>query len=406
MIDILKKYISNHSVPLSCIVGSFFALLWLTVLHVPDPNIIPGYSFAVLSTTISVIIEMFSESIFNFTITHGYLRLRLIAEGGALLTRCLLLAFFVRDYAEYSLYIFGIAMIISAIFYTLLLWGFLIIDGFEEVSDSKSALTDFIPYATDSTSDVPLFSLSISFLKQTGVKQLLTEGEKFVMTFFNPLTFAEQGVFDLVSNLGALAARFVLQPIEESAFMVFSQFIDREQAPLKQKQQSLRGCTNAYANVLKLNSLVGLTVVAFGFNYSELALKMYAGSTFSNGIGPTLLRWQCLYTLVIAVNGITECFTFAAMNKRELDSFNKVLLYLSVLFLTCAYFLTKTLGAAGFIIANCVNMTSRIIYRSATIVPNIILTFFFYLVYVLQKFISKALVSETQHQSPFQITQR
>ena len=71
------------------------------------------------------------------------------------------------------------------------------------------------------------YSLTISFLSQTIIKQLLTEGEKFVMTLFDPLSFADQGMYDMVNNLASLASRFVLAPIEESAFLIFSKIIDR-----------------------------------------------------------------------------------------------------------------------------------------------------------------------------------
>ena len=49
------------------------------------------------------------------------------------------------------------------------------------------------------------------------MKQLLTDCEKYVMTFFNLLTLSEQGIFDVVSNLGSLAARFIFRPAEEQS---------------------------------------------------------------------------------------------------------------------------------------------------------------------------------------------
>lgn len=36
-------------------------------------------------------------------------------------------------------------------------------------------------------------------------------------------------------------------------------------------------------------------------------------------LGPVLLRAYCLYVLLLAINGVTECFTFAAMSKEEVD---------------------------------------------------------------------------------------
>lgn len=50
--------------------------------------------------------------------------------------------------------------------------------------------------------------LSVSFAKQCVVKQVLTEGERYVMTISPLLTFSEQSMYDIVNNLGSLAARF------------------------------------------------------------------------------------------------------------------------------------------------------------------------------------------------------
>ncbi|RYE12115.1 MAG: hypothetical protein EOP45_23430, partial [Sphingobacteriaceae bacterium] len=44
-------------------------------------------------------------------------------------------------------------------------------------------------------------SLTKSFISQTIIKQLLTEGERFVMTIFNPISFADQGTYDMIHNL-------------------------------------------------------------------------------------------------------------------------------------------------------------------------------------------------------------
>lgn len=60
------------------------------------------------------------------------------------------------------------------------------------------------------------------------MKQLLTDGERYVMTFFNTLKFDQQGVYDVVNNLGSLAARFLFKPVESAAYFYFSQLVQRE----------------------------------------------------------------------------------------------------------------------------------------------------------------------------------
>lgn len=64
------------------------------------------------------------------------------------------------------------------------------------------------------------------------MKQLLTDGERYVMTFFNTLKFDQQGVYDIVNNLGSLAARFLFKPVETAAYFYFSQLVQRE-VPIK-----------------------------------------------------------------------------------------------------------------------------------------------------------------------------
>jgi oligosaccharide translocation protein RFT1 len=52
-------------------------------------------------------------------------------------------------------------------------------------------------------------------------KLVLAEGTKIAMTKVQ--SAYDQGVYGLVVNLGSIAARMLLQPFEEAAFMSFSQ---------------------------------------------------------------------------------------------------------------------------------------------------------------------------------------
>ena len=76
---------------------------------------------------------------------------------------------------------------------------------------------------------------------------------------------------------------------------------------------------NTLSILLKFVLVVALTILSFGHSYSYLALDIYGGSLLSGGEGPTLLRWYCVYVLALAVNGVTECFTFAAMSQQQVD---------------------------------------------------------------------------------------
>lgn len=91
-------------------------------------------------------------------------------------------------------------------------------------------------FCPQSTINHDLARLTWSFFKQGIMKQILTEGERYIMTLFSVLTFSEQGVYDIVNNLGSLAARFLFRPIEESAYFYFSQMVARDTTIQEQNQ--------------------------------------------------------------------------------------------------------------------------------------------------------------------------
>lgn len=58
------------------------------------------------------------------------------------------------------------------------------------------------------------------------------------MTFLNVLSFGDQGVYDIINNLGSLVARFIFLPIEESFYVFFAKVLERGCDVRRQKQVS------------------------------------------------------------------------------------------------------------------------------------------------------------------------
>eukprot|EP00795_Rhopilema_esculentum_P014780 gene14780-5886_t len=156
----------------------------------------------------------------------------------------------------------------------------------------------------------------------------------------------------------ALAAKC----LSNSYYVLFCQILVRGKQHKNTKELETAG--RILSGVLKFVSLTGLIIMVFGFSYSYLALDIYGGKLLSSGGGPTLLRWYCVYVLIIAVNGITECFMFALMSKDEVDHYNHYMVAFSLVFLVASLGLTKGFGSVGFILANCINMGLRIIHSN------------------------------------------
>lgn len=176
--------------------------------------------------------------------------------------------------------------------------------------------------------------------------QILTEGERYVMTLVNLLSFSEQGVFDVVNNLGSLAARFLFRPIEESAYFYFSQLVHRDEEISKQSkvrliiryeqtpfnsscdflffltlyfQASMDEAAFVLKNLLRCVSSLGLLVLFFGQGYAKMALFLYGGKNLAYGLGTKLLKTHCLAILLMAINGSTECYALSTMNTKEIN---------------------------------------------------------------------------------------
>nr|CAD7198568.1 unnamed protein product [Timema douglasi] len=241
--------------------------------------------------------------------------------------------------------------------------------GKEEMEDDFpfESLTDFLPARIENQVcqryppvNYRLANLTWSFFKQGVLKQVLTEGERYIMTLFSVLTFYEQGMYDVVNNLGSLAARFLFRPIEDAAYFYFSQMVRRDAPIQEQNQKHMSESSNVLCQLLRCITSLGLVILVFGQSYSTLLLFLYGGRGLISGPGPTLMRAHCLSVLLLAVNGVTECYSFATMSTRQLDRYNYMMALLSILFLIVSWGLTTLLGGVGFILANCCNMAARI----------------------------------------------
>ena len=127
------------------------------------------------------------------------------------------------------------------------------------------------------------------------------------------------GVYDVINNLGSLAARFIFMPVEESFYVFFAHTLYRGEPVEKQKPENIPLVADTLGALIKLVVVIALVILSFGYAYSYLALSIYGGELLTDGDGPTLLRWYCVYVLLLAVNGVTECFMFSAMSQARVD---------------------------------------------------------------------------------------
>lgn len=280
---------------------------------------------------VAAVVELAAEPAYIFCQAHLLVGSRVLLEGIAQIVRTLVTVALVLLAPDLGLLIFGATQLLAAAVLVLAYYGlsqlipvlvlvFAVFRGrpiprlfagnvqrYVSHGDSGyhiASAGDLAPHRPWGTPETPeVLARAGSFVKNSFVKQLLTEGERYIMTVFNVVDFAEQGVFDVVANLGSLVARFLFLPIEENYYVFFSMLLGPGVA-LKHVERNMNLAARGLAILLKFGALVGLTFVAFGPAYTAILLDIYGGRNLSAGIGPYLLAWYCVYVLTMALNGI------------------------------------------------------------------------------------------------------
>jgi len=332
---------------------------------------------------ISCVVELIAEAPVFVARVFCFVKLKIAMDTLHIFIRSIVFLTIVFHNQDICIYAFAIAQFCSATFIVIGFYGsmhyFIESEKLKEKDDDKKkrnlldmenfpfqSITEMIPgYLPNNEKkfNTELQVLTLSFIKQGVFKQILTEGEKYVMSISPVLSFTEQATYDIVNNLGSLAARFIFRPIEDSSYFYFTQTISRDLSLIRQEKEKVDEAGFVLKTLFMIITSVGLIIFVFGQYYSGIALYLYGGADFvSDGLSEKLLRWHCLAILFLAVNGISEAFMFATNSSSEIDKYNVYMAAFSIAFLLSSYLLTNMLGPVGFIVANCANMFCRICY--------------------------------------------
>ncbi|VDK89384.1 unnamed protein product, partial [Onchocerca ochengi] len=132
-------------------------------------------------------------------------------------------------------------------------------------------------------------------------------------------------VFDAVDKLGSLVARIIFAPLEHSAYLYFSSCLRRTTSAKDQTEIDVKKGISAMNSLLHIVTVVGTVIFIFAISYSPLAIKIYGGALLiNNADNANILRLYCFYIIIIAINGIVECFAMATMDEEEKSGVNQL----------------------------------------------------------------------------------
>ncbi|XP_037936377.1 protein RFT1 homolog [Teleopsis dalmanni] len=373
--------------------------IWTEQLSAVEEHFSAQYRFGCYAVALSCVIELCAESTVFVSQVFCFVKLKIVLNTLHIFVRSIVFLWIVLDDGSVAIYAFAIAQLASAVTIIIGHYGFyyyyikrfnnlknmeikikntqttqikrsqLDIMLFANMEDFPfKKITEFLPgvmKSKDKFLNSELQVLTLSFVKQGVLKQILTEGEKYVMSMSPVLSFSEQATYDVVNNLGSLAARFIFRPIEESSYFYFTQSISRDIKLHKQDKHKIFQVGQVLNNLSLAVTSIGLLALTFGQSYSRTVLLIYGGADFvKGGLPENLLQWHCLAIWFLAVNGITEGYMFATNTSKDIDKYNYLMAIFSISFLVLSYILTTIFGPVGFIFANCINMLSRISYST------------------------------------------
>ena len=287
-------------VPLGILIGFMLGCVWIYLLEYPSHRYVDYYPKAVVLFVMSAVSELVVEPLWLISQEFHFINAKVLIEAIALCVKCLSTLVIIVIFPNGDLSSFTVAQVMHSLVYIGLYYLYFLqhaarqstVSNADQKSNRKTIgfpvrmLSDVLPQFTSNSNsyfDPSYKALVLSFFKQSLLKQFLSEGEKYIMTVFNILSMGQQGVYDIINNLGSIAARFIFLPIEESYYVLFSQLLIRGESSTSQGELHTAG--RILFGVLKCVSLVGMIVVVFGFSYSYLALIFYGGDILSSGEG-------------------------------------------------------------------------------------------------------------------------
>lgn len=342
--------------------------VWTRLLQLPDNNV-DQYNRAAFMTAMSAVVILMGEPFYIVGQVYLHVKFRsaidvLYVTLGVILQCIIVTSWSTRVVLYMSYATFGNSILYLTLNVAYFWWQIK-----QQHNQPQSQQRDripfhsivrFLPSLTHWSLNAGQARIFYSFFKQSFLKQILTEGEKYVFTWFNLLTLSEQGVYDAIANLGSIPARLIFSKVEEGAHLYFSQIVHRGDG---NDSESEREASRHLHLLLKGLLLFGLVVAIFGFSFSHMLLHLYGGTLLSSDVGPTLLRLHCFYILFLALNGISECYAFCVMTCEQVSSYNLKMGTMTGFYLLLTWFFAKTLGPAGLTLANCCNFIMRIAHN-------------------------------------------
>ncbi|KAF9957998.1 Oligosaccharide translocation protein rft1 [Mortierella alpina] len=405
----LQKFVNMvyAPIPVGALMTCIAVAYYLSQVGHSSEGLFPGYRLSIYLYGLSALIELLAEPMFMVAQYKLWFKTRVSVEGVAVIVRCVLTCALTVYGARASVTgsmserkgssvqgghnTMGVLAFAIAQF----TYGLLILGGFllafwskssekrdlerrrmaaakkkddmtepsdEEATDETISIMALLPRRLSRIGkdgrQVDLLKLAQTLTIQSVLKHVLTEGDKMMMTSFS--SKFDQGVYAFVLNYADVGK----DPATSAASITSSDSTAR--AELTESQvASLVLSRNLLLTMMKFHVLLGLVFIAFGTHYTATLIDLVVGQYWSRQtVAPAVLALYCYYVPIMGLNGITEAVVQAVASDKELSVLSYWMVGFSAVFCSTGAFLMwgMGLGAKGIVLANCVNLSMRILW--------------------------------------------
>ena len=266
------------------------------------------------------------------------------------------------------LIVLGMAQIMYAITYCVVLYGTIYRRGhWRQVVPPMALWRRPTNHHTSTTIwwHTPTLRLVVLFTIQGILKFVLTEGDRIILSIV--ADNYNQGLYALGCAYGGLAARLLLQPLEETSRLLYSRLATTAATTKEKngpKNSELSVLEVSYTVLVKMVLYIGLVFCCLGVNYTYVLLNVLAGRTWGNNpeaVG--VLSGFCVYTAFLAWNGMTEAFVYGiSQTAYDIGRLGIAHTATGGLFAVMAPVAVTRYGTIGLVTANCVTMLARTVF--------------------------------------------
>ncbi|KAF9169888.1 Oligosaccharide translocation protein rft1 [Mortierella sp. AD010] len=381
----LQKFVNMVYAPIP--VGALMTILavgyFLSQVDKSSESEYPGYRLSIYLYGLSALIELLAEPMFMVAQYRLWVRTRVSVEGTAVLVRCLLTCALTVYGARST--VVGLSstsskntMGVLAFAIAQFVYGLLILGGFLMAFWSKSKerrnhdrqrvaaaemkyLGHKSPHIAEEKEDQIDDFVSLKAL----LPRKLIRIDKNGKILFQPMEEISRTLFSrLLSDVGPASSPETSSSKKTSSGSTTTTAANTHNVTETQRANLLLS-RNLLLTIMKFHVLLGSIFIAFGTHYTSTLIDLVVGQKWSRDTNaPAVLSLYCWYVPIMGINGITEAVVQAVASEKELGILSYWMIGFSAVFCSTGAFLmgVMDLGAIGIVLANCVNLSVRIIW--------------------------------------------